>query len=192
MTIDDPPKTVGLEPTIQEISNKIQQLRVTYRRFFAGALDVPPDAERLAISRKLKVLRNISQMTPVDRFRITNLEAQFNSYCEMFGRRVRDQEQGYTAQGAREFQPKSGFDVEAGVVFHSKPSPEGVEALYQGLAKRGSRLELDTFRSYLDKQIVGIRKKTGCSSVQFRLVSENGKVRLKAKPIGAKKRPSKE
>ncbi|MBZ0113728.1 MAG: hypothetical protein K8J08_14780 [Thermoanaerobaculia bacterium] len=180
--------TPALEAEIQRVGDEIQRLRVAYRRFFCGALEVPPDADRESIARALRDLRNINQKSPVDRFRVSNLEAQFNSYCEMFQRRLRDQEEGHRAvvrQAEAEAAPRP--DVEKGVVFDSAPTADGVNALFQELTQRGSRLELDTFRSYLDKQVAGIRKKTGCSAVQFRLVNEGGKVRLKAKALGTAK-----
>jgi hypothetical protein len=175
----------ALEAEIQRVGDEIQRLRIAYRRFFSGALETPPESDREAIARSLRDLRNVNQKSPVDRFRVANLEAQFNSYCEMFQRRLREQEEGHRAV-VRQADPEVGSrpDFEKGVVFDSSPTAEGVNALFEELTQRGSRLELDTFRSYLDKQVAGIRKKTGCAAVQFRLVNEGGKVRLKAKALG--------
>jgi hypothetical protein len=47
-------------------------------------------------------------------------------------------------------------------------------------------MDLDTFRGYLQKQMTQIRDKTGCDAVQFRVVNEDGKVKLKAKPVGGR------
>ncbi len=64
---------------------------------------------------------------------------------------------------------------------------DAVEALFQGLVNRnprGANMDLDTFRTYLERQMAQIRDKTGCAAVQFRVVNEEGKVKLKAKPVG--------
>ncbi len=191
----NPPESgrpLSLEARIEEVAARIQRLQVAYRKFFAGALEIPPDQDRDAIERALRALRNVNQKSPVDRFKLANLEAQFNSYREMYGRRLRDLEDARTQSARTSLGAEAApIDVEAGVVCSGRPTPDAVNALYEGLARRGGKVELETFRSYLDKQMAGIRKKTGASTVQFRLVEEGGKVKLKAKPIGARHRPDK-
>ena len=44
------------------------------------------------------------------------------------------------------------------------------------------RPTFDSFQSYLKKQASQIRKKTGCEQVRFRIASEDGQLKLKAKP----------
>ena len=48
--------------------------------------------------------------------------------------------------------------------------------------------DLGSFRAYLGKQVDAIRQKTGCSDVQFRLALEDGKLKLKARPLAASPR----
>ena len=63
---------------------------------------------------------------------------------------------------------------------------EAVEALYQGLASRpgdGPKFDLDSFEKYLARQVAALREKTGCDQVQFRLAEEDGKLKLKARPV---------
>ncbi len=65
-----------------------------------------------------------------------------------------------------------------------------VEALYKGLyLRRGATrtsMDLERFRSHLEKQAGVIRAKTGCQEIQFRIAEENGKMKIKAKPIKGK------
>ena len=66
------------------------------------------------------------------------------------------------------------------------PYPEAVEALYNGLASRpgdGPKFDLDSFEKYLARQVAALREKTGCDQVQFRLAEEDGKLKLKARPV---------
>ena len=44
-------------------------------------------------------------------------------------------------------------------------------------------MDLGRFRAYLDRQAEVIRKKTGCAEIQFRIAVEEGKMKLKAKPL---------
>ena len=48
-----------------------------------------------------------------------------------------------------------------------------------------TRFDLDSFGRYLQQQVASIQQKTGCAEVQFRVAVEDGKVKLKAKPLTA-------
>ena len=47
----------------------------------------------------------------------------------------------------------------------------------------GPKFDLDSFEKYLARQIAALREKTGCDQVQFRLAEEEGKLKLKARPV---------
>ena len=42
---------------------------------------------------------------------------------------------------------------------------------------------IDSFQTYLRRQTEAIRQKTGCDEVQFRVAEEDGKLKLKARPV---------
>jgi len=160
---------------------------VDFERFFNGALPFPPDDLRNRVQAQIRHLRGMSLQSAVDSFRLGDLEARFTSYNELFNRRVRDQEEGRHAAArlAPPPQPRR-YDPEKGIVFGERVDPEAVEALYQGLAASAGdapRFDLDSFEKYLARQVASLREKTGCDQVQFRLAEEDGKVKLKARPV---------
>ena len=124
----------------------------------------------------------------MDTFRLNDLEARFNSYNELFNRRLRDIEEGRLAR-----RPHAAAAGRPAVTIPRRGSssatasiPEAAEALYQGLAAApgdSPRFDLDSFQTYLARQVAAIREKTGCAEVQFRLATEDGKVKLKARPV---------
>ena len=77
------------------------------------------------------------------------------------------------------------YDPREGITLGGSFDSEAVEALYQGLASGpdAPKFDLDSFQTYLDRQATALREKTGCSQVQFRLAAEDGKIKLKARPI---------
>lgn len=180
----------GLGEAFDRLGRDINQLRVDFERFFSGALPFPPEELRGRVQVQLRTLRGMNLLTAVDNFRLGDLEARFNSYNELFNRRLRDREEG--RQPAARPIPASAprrLDPEMGIVFGDRIDPEGVEALYQGLvAAPGDslRFDLDSFQTYLTRQVAAIRDKTGCTQVQFRLATEDGKVKLKARPVAAR------
>jgi hypothetical protein len=179
----------SLEPRFDRIERRIQQLKVQYNRFFAGDLPQPPTALLDEIEAEMRRLRSINMRRSVDAFRFSGLETQLHSYSEMYGRRVRATEEGKVAP-RRQSHPamKPIHDADAGIVVTPRLESDAVEALFAGLVQKNGKtptMDLDTFRNYLQRQVAQIRDKTGCDAVQFRVATEEGKVKLKAKPVGA-------
>ena len=206
----DPARTPGaptVSESIDQLAGEIRQLRVDFERFFSGALLIPPDELRRRVQARLRQLRSINSMSAVDRFRLGDLEARHNSYDELFTRRLRDREEGRLRAGLASMAPLTpppprpsspvggapgaSGDPGAGIVIGSDPDPRAVAALYAqvtaagapGGGAEGPRFDLASFGGYLQRQAAAIRAKTGCAEVQFRLAAEDGKLRLKARPL---------
>jgi hypothetical protein len=189
--------TPNLSEAIDRLAAEIRQLRVDFERFFSGALPFPPDELRRRVQADLRQLRNVNAMTAVERFRLGDLEARHNSYDELFSRRLRDREEGRLRAGQAPLAPpppqapSPRYDPGAGIVIGPSPDPHAVAALYEGLTTvggaggnaEGPRFDLASFSSYLQRQAAAIREKTGCAEVQFRLAAEDGKLKLKARPV---------
>jgi hypothetical protein len=178
-----------LDGRFDRLDRRIEQLKVEYYRFFAGDAEKPPQALRDDIDAEMRRLRSLNMRRSVDGFRLSGLEAKLNSYGEMFARRLRAQEEGKVVRHPSAAPTGPVHDVDSGIVVSPRFEGDAVEALFQGLVRRnsgGSTMDLDTFRGYLQKQMAQIRDKTGCDAVQFRVVNEDGKVKLKAKPVGGR------
>jgi hypothetical protein len=176
---------------LERISEAIDKFKVEFERFLAGATLVPPDEARLRLVRDFRELRNANLRASAEQFRLASLEARFNSYSELFNRRLREKEEGRTGRAVRSAAApaETRLDATSGIVVTDRLETAAVDALYETLARRpGSpnaapAMELDKFRSYLSQQIESIRLKTGCEAVQFRIATEDGKLKLKAKPV---------
>lgn len=123
-----------------------------------------------------------------EQFRLSSIEARFNSYSELNHRRLREREEGRVSRAAAPSGGRAPLDPAAGVVITDRLEADAVEALYGALARQSTGappMEIEAFRGYLSRQIESIRIKTGCDAVQFRLAAEEGKLKLKAKPVGA-------
>lgn len=176
----------GIGEALDLLARDIRLLQIEYEKFFNGALPVPPDDFRQRVQTQLRNLRNTTTTSAVDNFRLADLEARFNSYNELFNRRVRDLEEGRHRAHRPVPAEVRRFDPRKGIVVGESVDPEAAEALYQGLASGagdGPRFDLDSFQTYLVRQAAAIRAKTGCAEVQFRLADEEGKLKLKARPL---------
>lgn len=170
---------------IDRLDQWIRQLRIEYERFFNGALELPPEQLRAEIQAELRSLRTANLKGVEENFRLSNLEAKLNTYSELYGRRIRSQEEGRGSAATRRG-AGSRHDPQQGVVMGGSVDKDAVEALYHGLHETAGtrpRFDMDTFRSYLDRQVDTIRQKTGCERVVFRVAEEGGKMKLKARPV---------
>ncbi len=171
------------EDALDRIDRGINALRVEYERYFSGAIRFPPEDLRTKLQQEFRLLRNTNITSAADNFRLGTLEARFNTYNELLNRRLREREEGRPAVAHEPPPPR--FDATTGITLGATPDSAAVEALFVGMYRNasGARVDLESFRSYLAQQITGIRQKTGCGAVQFRVAIEDGKPRLKAKPI---------
>jgi hypothetical protein len=169
---------------LDQLANDLKRLQVDFERFFNGALPLPPEELRSEIQKRIRDLRNSRLQGAAENFRLGTLEAQFNTYNELFNRRLRDLEAGQITRPAAGEQ-RSRHDVEEGVTVAGQVEETVVQALYEGLQSgvKQVKFDMDKFRSYLDQTVGSLRKRTGCQSVTLRLVSDGGEVKLKAKPV---------
>ena len=178
------PAAPAWESRFRQLEAAIEQFRIDGERYFNGGLELPPEELRDRIARGLRELQGVQLRGAVDPFRLGGLEARFASLAELFGRRLRAREEGRGVPAPRFAAEAKRHDVAAGVVLDGAGDASAVEALWRRLASAGGRaLELETFRGYLEKQIGEIRARTGAGAVQFRVVEEEGKLKLKARPL---------
>jgi hypothetical protein len=174
-----------VEAALDSLGNEVRTLRVDYERFFGGGLPTPPEELRLRIAQRLRDLRG-ANLAVAEGFRLAALEAQFHSYQEMYGRRLRGVEEGRGPRQREQVAEGPRHDAVAGIAIGQELEPAAVAALFAGLyqgSQRGAVADLDTFRAYLGQQLGSIRQKTGCAEVQFRVATEDGKLKLKARPL---------
>lgn len=169
---------------IENLERRIETFRVDWERFLNGALDRPPDEIRDRIRGSIRRLYSANMQSAVDLFRLGALEARFNSLSELFTRRQRDLEGSSTPQRAFAAISAAKPDAHRGIQLTAGSEDEKVQALHSALAERGAMtLGLPEFQRYIDTQIRKIQGKTGCAEVSFRVAEEDGKLKLKARPV---------
>lgn len=174
-----------IDEMLMYLDQDIRRFRIDFERFFSGNLPIPPEQRRISIINQLKELRTVRMRTVSHRFRFNSLEAKFNAFLVLFNRRMRDVELGRKARSAGG-STAAEFDPLTGVVVDEKPGDAATQALFQSLysdSTTGPKADFEKFQTYLEKQAEKIRQKTGCSQVSFRVASEKGKLKLKAKAI---------
>ena len=172
------------EEAVERLEHDLRRLKIDRDRFLTGNLKSPPEQLRQSINTQIHQLQSRHIRSFAIRFRLNNQEARFNTLSVLFGRRLRELEQGELPAAAQS--ARLGLDASDGVVLGESPEAEAVEVLYQELCRArevAPATDLGEFLDYLAKQVAQIRSKTGCDRVRFRVASEGVKVKLKAKPV---------
>ncbi len=179
-------KREQVEAELRAIEEAIKELEILYRRYFSGDLDIPPEKERLQLFHRIRRLQVKGLPRRVDMFRLSMLESRFNTYCEMFLRKLRLIEMGketVPGKGLTGDKDKKGeLDPTKGIDFSSVDLDKGAVAIFKKLEQLKGKppaSDLVTFKNMINKRIAEVSKKAGTKRVVCKIVTEDGKVKLK-------------
>ena len=174
----------AFERAVQRLTRGIEEFRIDSLRYFAGDLKIPPEELKTQLSAQFRRLRAGGIKGVADNFRLSSLEARFNSQVDLYNRKMREREFGGQRAAGK---PQGPPDPTRGVLVGRNGDANAVEVLYKGLYLSGGAsnpgMDLEKFRSYIDRQAAVVRSKTGCEDIQFRIAVEGGKMKIKAKPV---------
>jgi len=181
---------------MDRIEGRLRQLQIEYRRFFNGALEIPPMELTEALQADFRTLRAGSRLTVADSYRLGALEARFTSYAQLHHRRLQEQEIQVPSRARKPPAPASGSRPQtrrprppdaAAVLVGRDTGPGAFDPLYEQIYNTGEdgrpKVSRQQFVSYMADQVERIREKTGCTQVRVQVVSEEGRRRLKVKGI---------
>ena len=170
---------------LSALATAIQRFRIDTQRFLAGDLPLPPEELIAAIRDDLRRLQARSLKAASESFRLGSLEAQFNSHISLYGKRLRERERSVVAKPAKE--QRSSSPPRDNVVIGGSDDRQAIEQLYKGLYPGRQPTSRDyafeQFGNRLMKQVALIRRKTGCEEIAFRVAEQEGKMKLKARPV---------
>jgi len=195
---------MGLSEDIDVLNTSIRELQTKWELFFTGIEAKPPNVLQRKVEKTIReyAFQEISNST--ERFRYQTLTARFNTFNELWQKRLRAREEGKTfgVHGLRaDVRPPPAPEREhrippggggTGREFRigSVESDDGqVQALYQRYVEERQRLgegeapAYESFRQLIGQQTAKILGDKGARAVDFRLDSSKGKVSLKARIV---------
>ncbi len=188
---------MGYKEDLDALEHNIQALKTAYDMYFQGFEKRPPDKLREDTERMVRHFATIQVPNTGLRYRANSLVQRMTSYRQMWDRILRQIEEGtykrdiYRANLKQKYAstPAGQRDeiIEDAEVFEdSSQKWGGVFEQYvkarQSTQEGAKGITYDKLHSLLEKQAEQIKQKYGAKDVQFRVVVENGKTRLKATP----------
>jgi len=190
---------------LDKLEEDIRKLKNKYDQFFSGIQKVPPMQERRNIEVFLHELGKQKIRDNTRRFRFNQLLTRYNQLREMWGRKMRERE-----EGPLDFRRRSAALSDSSVpavrteaLVPRVTSPTGdpyvkmtersngeeVKRLYDQIERENLKLgklpsiTLDQLQAMVTKQSEIVRSRYNVNAVAFRIDVVDGKVKLKAKPV---------
>jgi len=190
---------------LDKLEEDIRKLKNKYDQFFAGIQKVPPSHERHLVEVYIHELSRQKIRDNARRFRLSTVLSRYNQYREMWGRKMREREEGpmdFRRRRAALNQPSEPQHRERAAaprVTSSESDPyvklvagsngEEIRRIYEKIEKEQQKLgkqpgvTFDQLRNMIEKQSEAVRARYNVNAVAFRVDVVDGKVKLKAKPI---------
>ena len=185
---------MGDEEDISRLENDINRLKFEYEQYFMGMEKLEPvkkreNLERFIRSLSTRVIRNTAL-----NFKLNSLTARYNTFLQYWIRIVRQIEDGtyqrdqFRAQLKQKLASPTTPPGQSDKEERAAPA-EGFQQVYSQYieAKKKckediSSLSLEKLANTLQRQIPQIKEKYKCKDVDFKVVIEGGKTKLKAIP----------
>lgn len=195
-----------IDEDLERFEDTLRQLKNKYDQFFNGLRKLPPLTERRKLDAFVQEMSKDNIRDNAKRFRFNTLLGRYNQFREMWGRKMREREEGPLEYRRRLRamteplpEPPREAPAEQPPVTSEPADPyvrvtslgqgaeiqqllERIRAEHEKLGK-AANLNLEQLQAVVEKQAEAIRQKFNVNGVAFRVETIDGKVKLKAKPI---------
>ncbi|HSP35410.1 MAG TPA: MXAN_5187 C-terminal domain-containing protein [Thermoanaerobaculia bacterium] len=193
---------------IDKLEEMIRVVKSRYDQFFLGIIKVPPMFERRQVDVYIHEMSRQKMRDNGRRFRFNTLTSRWNQFREMWGRKMREREEGplefqrrkSALEGPARTAPISearatpsarvtSGDADPYVKVAPGTNGEEIKALLEQINRANSELgkasnvTFEQLSAMVQKQSEMVRERYKVSAVAFKVETVDGKVKLKAKPL---------
>jgi len=169
-----------LSKKLRQLDQNIQKLKTLYEQYFAGVEKREPINLRDQVQRDLRAFHSTHIVHTDLRFQLQALVSRFSSYCGYWDRIVRQIDEGTYFRHRRNIDSTSSRKVAV-----AKKMDENGRLYNELLAvhkEQGGKVpSRESFDNFLEKQRRAIREKYGDRKLEFFIVADKGRPRLKVK-----------
>jgi hypothetical protein len=192
-----------LPEDLEQIEKSIKLLQIEWEKFFGGVEKKPPTDLKARVEALIRNHANTEIRNNTERFRYQNLTARYNTFNEMWGKRLRALEEGRimgvhgphaskapppapAGRAERAARPATPGEVR---IQDPERDSEAVRSLFDRFIEERQKtgesgaVKFEGFRKLIAQQASRILTEKGGQAVSFRLETRDGKVSLKAKAL---------
>lgn len=195
---------------LDALENKLYLLNVEYDKYFMGIERKPPAKEHAEVEAFLRQLAKVTIRNTAHNFRYQNLKARFVTFNQRWTRvlkqiedgtfkrdqfkyslKQRDTEESKKAEEQTKLEAQRREEEErARQVRDTVADKKRLETLFQDFVQkrqqcneRVDNVQFDKMVEFMQQQTKAIKEKYAAKAVEFQVVVDGGKTRLKAVPI---------
>ena len=179
-----------IEEEISRLESGIRELKIRYDMFFAGALSREPFELRNRLEGLIRRYANAPIRKYEHQFHFNALIARFNCLSELWGKTMRDREEG--DRPAPAVVERAGQRERTLAICRVQDPERSEDALRQLHARflearkragvQNGRVPFKAFARKIASQTKSLRESSGCKHVELRIVVSDRRVLLKARP----------
>jgi hypothetical protein len=181
---------MGIAEDLASFELTLNELVIRYEQYFLGMEKREPLPLLAEVERAARTYQNVPIVNTMVKFKYNSLVARLNSYKQYWNRITRLIEEGKYSRDRfkMEMHRKTGGTRDR----EPKPAPAtgtDVEQVYRQYveARKACNLSVDNvtpemIASVIEKQKPALLGKYGCQGVEFKVVVEDGKPKIKARP----------
>ncbi len=172
------------EEDLRILDIKIKQLKLDYERYFLGTRPREPAMARGEVEKTIIMYSNQAIQNTALRFKFSSINSRYQAFKRQWTDTLRKIEQGtYTRHRFK----ADLHNNDRGAVDAGAPPASADDSLFEkyrdarlACGKNVKSMSHQKFEEMIDKQRKKLRERYGDASFRFRVVVEQGKVKLKA------------
>ena len=171
---------------LNQIEKELKELEISYEQYFLGIDKRSPEQQRSKFTTRMRKLVALYVPQTDLRYRLNGIASRFNSYCGYWDRIQRLIDEGkYERHTSRIQRRASETSATAGAPGHDSQA-DPVDNLYEQLVQAYQSCQMrppnrEQVASFLAKQAETIKQRFGDKQVDFVVVNEGGKPKVKVR-----------
>ena len=179
----------NLDDQLDTLDRKIKQLKLEYEKYFLGTRPNAPGQQRAEVQKMVLILSNERIRNTAQRFRFNSLNSRYQVFKRQWDETLRQIDAGTYKRHVfkANLRDRSSDEAKPLAPARAERGEDRIDRLLgayrEGLSATGANPQSVTrekLEQVIQKQEAAIRQKLGCDSVKFRVVVQDGKVKLKA------------
>ena len=186
---------MSVEEELQLLEHKLNALKLDYERYFLGTRPREPAMARAEVQKIILVYSNQPIPRTAERFKFNSINSRYQAYKRHWDNILRQMEAGTYKRDVfradiRDKQRDASPPEQLAAARTGATSKDAGSQLFdsymnaaQACGQKIGGLTPEKLQAVVDKQTKALRSKLGCKDVSFRVVVQDGKVKLKAAAI---------
>jgi hypothetical protein len=180
------------EEEIKLLEIKMNQLKLDYDKYFLGTRPTEPAMLRAEVQKMVIRFSNSQIPNTALRFKFNSLNGRYQAFKRRWDDTLRQIEAGTYKRHVfkadlHDRERGIGVDAPAGAKNAKSPGKSGIGELFEtyrdalmATGQDASKISPAKLQAAIKKQEAALKQKLGCERVDFKVVVQDGKVRLKA------------